>query len=244
MKTKAFTAIFLTSLLTFSCAFSQQVTATEKKAREGLPGRRIGGGTRGECPVKRAEQLIALVPENNLVLTQQAYPSILFHIPQTSQPMTMELVVQDDSYNLVYEKTLTKNGSDIKTDSGEIINLNLLDSASLPPLVTGKAYRWYLSIICNPKNRARDIVVDGWIQRVAVDPDLAKKVEKAPLAERANLYAKAGLWQDALDTLVELRYAQPRDSRLTASWTQLLKSEKLDVIGQEPLLNIQILKDE
>lgn len=243
MKTKAFTAICLTFLLSFSCAFSRQVTAAEKKAREGLPGRRIGGGTRGECAVKRPEQLIALVPENNLVLTQQAYPSMLFHIPQTSKPMTMELVLQDDNYNLVYEKTLTKNGSEIKTDSGEIINLNLLDSASLRPLVTGKTYRWYLSIICNPNNRARDIVVDGWIKRVAVEPDFAKKIEQASLAERVNLYAKAGLWQDAITTLVELRYAQPGDSSLAASWTQLLKSEKLDTLAQESLLTMKILKD-
>lgn len=243
MKTKVFTAICLTFLLNLSCAFSQRVTAAEKKAKEGLPGRRIGGGTRGECAVKRPEQLIALVPENNLVLTQQAYPSMLFHIPQTSKPMTIELVVQDDNYNVVYDKTLTKNGSDIQTDAGEIINFNLLDSASLPPLVAGKTYRWYLSIICNPKNRSRDIVVDGWIKRVAVDPDFAKKIEQASLAERANLYAKAGLWQDAITTLVELRYAQPRVSTLASSWTKLLKSEKLETIGQESLLNIKILKD-
>ncbi|BAY27459.1 hypothetical protein NIES2100_72830 [Calothrix sp. NIES-2100] len=242
MKNKAFTAICLTALLTLSCAVPNQVLATENKPKEGLPGRRTGGGTRGECS-SNAGKLMALVPENNLALTQQAYPNILFYIPQTSKPITMEFVLQDDSRNSVYEKTFTKNGSDTKTDSGEIINLSLLDSTSLPPLITGKTYHWYLSIICDPENRASDIVVHGWIQRVAVDPNLARKVEQASLLERANLYAKAGLWQDALATLAELRYSQPRDSKLAASWTELLQSEKLDAIAQETFLNIKIQKD-
>ncbi|BAY12009.1 hypothetical protein NIES2098_51950 [Calothrix sp. NIES-2098] len=242
MNTKALAAICLTSLLTFSYTFSQQVTATEPGSREGLPGRRVGGGTRGECS-SSAGQLMALVPESNLALTQQAYPNILFYLPQISQPTTIEFVLQDDSRQSVYEKTFTKNGSETKNDSGEIINLKLLDSASLPPLVTGKTYRWYLSIICDPENRANDIVVHGWIKRVAIDSNLAKKVEQASLGERANLYAKAGLWQDALATVAELLSAKPHDSKLAASWTELLKSEKLNAIAQEPPFNIKILKD-
>ena len=242
MKNKTFTAICLTALLTLSCAVPNPGIATENKPKEGLPGRRIGGGTRGECS-SNAGKLMALVPANNLALTQQAYPNILFYIPQSSKPTTMEFVLQDDSRRLVYEKTFTKNGSDTKIDAGEIINLNLLDSTSLPPLVTGKRYHWYLSIICDPENRASDIVVHGWIKRVAVDSNLAKKVERASLPERANLYAKAGLWQDALATLAELRHSQPSDSKLAASWTQLLKSEKLDAIAQEPLLKITIQND-
>jgi hypothetical protein len=241
MKFQGIIGVCLISLVTLSCAFPMGVIAKEQKAGEGLPGRRVGGGTRGECS-NNAGRLMALVPENNLALTQEAYPSILFYIPQTSKPTTMEFVLQDDKQNLVYEKTFTHNASNSQTGSGEIINLNLSDSASLPPLVTGKTYHWYLSIICTPENRANDIVVHGWIQRVAIDSNLAKKLEQASLVERANLYAKAGLWQDALVSLAELRYTQPSDTKLAASWTELLKSEKLDVIAQEPGLNIKILK--
>jgi Domain of Unknown Function (DUF928) len=242
MKNKAFTAICLTSLLTLSFAIPNQVIANESQPKEGLPGRRIGGGTRGECS-SNAGKLMALVPENNLVLTQQAYPNILFYIPQTSKPTTMEFVLQDDSRRSVYEKTFTKDGSDTKADSGEIISLRSLDSASLPQLAIDKKYHWYLSIICDPENRANDIVVHGWIKRVALDPNLAKQVERTSLLERAHLYTKAGLWQDAIATLAELRYSQPRDSQLAASWTQLLNSEKLSAIAHEPLLNIKIQKN-
>ncbi|WP_242037857.1 DUF928 domain-containing protein [Tolypothrix sp. FACHB-123] len=241
MKNKVFIAICLTSVLTLACAASNQVLASENQPKEGLPGRRIGGGTRGECS-SNAGRLMALVPQNNLALTQQAYPNILFHIPQTSKPTTIEFVLQDDSRKSVYEKTFTKDASNTKADAGEIINLRWLDAQFLPELAIDKKYHWYLSIICDPENRANDIVVHGWIKRVAVEPNLAKKIERASLVERAHIYAQAGLWQDALATLAELRYSQPQDSQLAASWTQLLNSEKLSAIAQEPLLNIKIHK--
>lgn len=238
---KAFTALCLTSVLTLSCAIPHQVMANDNQPKEGLPGRRIGGGTRGECS-SNAGKLMALVPENNLALTQQAYPNILFYIPQTSKPTPIEFVLKDDKRQIIYEKTFTKDAAETQADSGEVINLRSLDSESLPELTTNKKYHWYLSIICDPENRANDIVVHGWIKRVAVDKNLAQKLERASLLERSHLYAQAGLWQDALATLAELRYDQPRDTKLVASWTQLLNSEKLNAIAHEPLLNIKIYK--
>ncbi|MBD2204751.1 DUF928 domain-containing protein [Calothrix sp. FACHB-1219] len=241
MNRKAFTALCLTSLITLSCAIPHQVMADDNQPKEGIPGRRVGGGTRGEC-YSNAGKLMALVPENNLVLTQQAYPNILFYIPQTSKPTAIEFVLKDDKRQLVYEKTFTKDASETKTDSGEVINLMSLDSQSLPELRINQKYHWYLSIICDRENRANDIVVHGWIQRVAVDKNLAQKLERASVLERTHLYAQAGLWQDALATLAELRYNQPRDTKLAASWTQLLNSENLNAIAQEPLLSIKVYK--
>ncbi|OUL23836.1 hypothetical protein BV372_29480 [Nostoc sp. T09] len=233
LQNKAFIAICLTSLLAFSWTVPQQVLASEDKPREGLPGRRIGGGTRGEC-FSTVGRLMALVPETNLGFTKKAYPNFLFYLPQTSAPAMVEFVLQDESHNSVYETTFTK------TNSGGVINFSLPGSTSLPPLAIGKKYNWYVSMICDPENRANDIVVNGWIQRVELNSNLTKQLEQTSPFERVNLYAKAGLWQDALGTLAELRTTKPNDFRLAANWTQLLKSEKLDAIAKEPFLNIKI----
>ncbi|GAA6616063.1 DUF928 domain-containing protein [Scytonema sp. NUACC26] len=222
------------SLLTFLLILPQVVMAG---SREGLPGRRVGGGTRGGCELN-AKKLMALSPENNLGLTKAEYPTMFFFVPQISTPKTVEFVLRDDNNHLVYEKTFTKTGS-----SG-IINLTLPQIKSLPPLTVGKNYRWYLSMICEPKNRAKDIVVSGWIRRVQPDPLLIKKLEQTKTAtDRADLYISAGLWQDALATLAEPRYTQPNNSQLATSWTKLLQTEKLEAIAQEPLLNIEILSN-
>ncbi|MDZ7959805.1 MAG: DUF928 domain-containing protein [Aulosira sp. DedQUE10] len=236
-KTKAFTVICLMLLLSCSWAIPKQALAnSDDQPREGLPGRRIGGGTRGQC-FTSVGRLMALVPENNLGFTKKAYPNILFYLPQTSTPAMVEFVLQDENRKSVYEKTFTKSSA------GGIINFSLPDSTSLSPLAVGKKYNWYVSLICDPENRANDIVVDGWIQRVELNSTLTKQLEQttSPLG-RVALYAKAGLWQDALATLAELRSTKPNDSRLAANWTQLLKTQNLDAIAKEPFLEIQIPK--
>jgi len=235
LKTRAFTVICLTLLLTSSWAIPKQALAnSEDSPREGLPGRRIGGGTRGQC-FSSVGRLMALVPENNLGFTKKAYPNFLFYLPPTSTSTIVEFVLQDENRQSVYETTFNK------TSSGGIINLSLPDATSLAPLAIGKKYNWYVSLICNPENRANDIVVDGWIQRVELDSNLTKQLEQttSPLG-RVAIYAKAGLWQDALATLAELRSSQPNDSKLAANWTQLLKTQNLDAIAQEPFLEITI----
>lgn len=228
-KNRTFTAI-LTTLLILSC-IPQQVLA-QKASREGLPGRRVGGGTRGECPIE-AKRLTALVPENNLGLTVADYPTFFFYVPKSPMPTTVEFVLLDDSDRQVYETSFMTLGTE------GVINLSLPPNAGLPPLTIGKNYHWYFSVVCNPVNRAEDIFVEGWVQRVELDPILAIKLDKASMQERVNLYAAAGLWHEAITTLTNLRRDRPNDPTIIANWIQLLQSVELDTIAQEPLFNYQ-----
>lgn len=229
LKPKPLTALCLASLLALSWGFPQRGLAEKDgSSREGLPGRRVGGGTRGSCPATE-KQLTALIPQNNLGLTAAAYPTFFFYVPKTPAPKTVEFVLRDEKDSQVYEKTLTVSGA-----SG-ILSLSL-PAGELPPLEIGKNYQWYFSILCDPKNRAEDVSVDGWIQRVEPNPVLAAKLEKAPPDERAALYASADLWHDALVTLAQLRRERPDDSAIAELWTKLLQSVGLDTIVREPLL--------
>ncbi|MBD2446994.1 DUF928 domain-containing protein [Nostoc sp. FACHB-152] len=233
MNIKIFSPIFLSSLLAFSCALPHQVLAeSTPKGREGLPGRRIGGGTRGGCSLNSG-QLTALIPENNLGLTQTARPKLFFYLPSTSTSKLIEFVLQDENGNVIYEKNFTTTGNK------GIININLSDLASTPALSVGKNYHWFVSIICNPQRREHDIAVDGWIKRVTLDARTAQILKRAKPIDQVNFYVNQGLWQDAIATLAQLRDKQPNNSQLWATWSQLLSSVKLDAIAKEPLLNIE-----
>ncbi|HEY9872510.1 MAG TPA: DUF928 domain-containing protein [Candidatus Obscuribacterales bacterium] len=233
MNTKTLTAMCLVSLLTTGLAEGVSADQSNQTSREGLPGRRVDGGTRrGNC-VLGTKRLTALIPESNLGLTVAGYPTFFFYMPQTATPKPVEFVLQDENDNQLYQTTFTTTG-----DSG-IINLQLPDSATLPPLKTGKKYHWYFSVLCNPQNRADDVVVEGWTQKVALNPVLARKLEKASLEERAALYISENHWHEALVTLAELRRDRPDDSAIAEQWAKLLQSVGLDAIAQEPLFKNQ-----
>lgn len=227
---KAISTICLSSLLIVS--YSNIALADHTRGgQEGLPGSRIGGGTRGECHLNKP--LVALVPENNLVLTKSAYPKFFFYLPPTAQPKQVEFVLQDERNNEIYQTMFATNGS-----TG-VMNVSLPNKESIPPLAFGKEYRWQFVMICDSEKREHDIGVNGWVKRVKLDPGLTKKIEQAKPIEQVNIYANSGLWQDALLNLAELRYKQPNNFKLSSSWLQLLSSLGLDAIAQEPLINIE-----
>ena len=225
-KTRFFvTAICLTSLLTlFLNSFPKPVVA-QLTQRQGLPGRRVGGGTRGECNFSE-KSLMALIPKSNLGLAVAANPKLFFYIPQTSDSPEVEFVLNDEAGSPVYETIFKAIGT-----SG-VVSLKLPDST---PLKIGKKYHWYLSVICNAQDRASDVSVDGWIQRVELSPTLASELKKAEPTKRAAVYAAADLWYVALATLAELRLSRPNDATISAEWAQLLQSVGLENIIQEPI---------
>ena len=222
-------AICLSSLLTLSLgSFPQLVLAENSNTpRQGLPGRRVGGGSRGNCNFGD-KTLTALIPKNNLGVTVAGHPKFFFYIPQTTNSQLVEFVLRDETDRQIYETTFKTTGT-----SG-VISLSLPNSAPLKALQIGKKYQWYFSIICNAQNRANDVSVDGWIQRVEPSPTLASELEKAAPRERAALYATAGIWHEALTTLAALHHSRPNDSTIATEWAQLLQSVGLDNIAQEP----------
>ncbi|MGK7876858.1 MAG: DUF928 domain-containing protein [Xenococcaceae cyanobacterium] len=230
------TIICLASLLNLSSAsFPGLVWAKDSNENDKLdiPDRRIGGGTRrGNCDGNFNEKpLTALIPENSLGITATASPKFFFYIPRTAQPQVVEFVLRDQNDKLVYITTFTVIGN-----SG-MISLSLPASAKLNLLKINQDYHWYLSMICNPQNRAQDIVVEGLIRQVELDSTLAKKLDQATPMDRVRLYQEADLWHEALHTLVELQRSRPNDLTVSDTWIQLLQSVNLNVIAQESLID-------
>lgn len=196
----------------------------------GRPRRREGAAVRGGSGNSTNEQLVALLPTKEPALTVSAYPTIFVSLPPTSAGKGEFLLVRGDKDEVLYETTITLPGN-----SG-IVSVSLPNKGTLPPLEVGKTYRWFFFVIRNPQNRAEDMVAQGQIQRIEPSPSLVAKLKNAPPRDRAALYAEAGIWYDAINSIAQLRRSSPSDRAIAADWAQLLKSVGLDRISQKPLI--------
>ncbi|MGB3300075.1 MAG: DUF928 domain-containing protein [Phormidesmis sp.] len=201
-------------------------------ARQSLPGRRISGGSRSPnaaCLANPDQPVIALMPKNNLGLTVAEHPTLWFSLPAVSPDRILEFGLYDPSGELLYTKTFSPPGN------AEVASLPLPDSFS--PLVVDKDYRWYLSVVCNPESRAEDLVVTGWIRRVAPSHSVNEQLAFATAKERIALYEESALWYDTLTTLAELRRTSPTAILLEQQWVSLLELIDLPQVISAPLGN-------
>jgi hypothetical protein len=203
----------------------------------GTPRRRGAAAVRGEtakvpdgCGNSTSEQLVALLPTTEPVLTVAEYPTIFVSLPQTSAKQAEFYLKEANKDEVIYETTVT-----LPSNSG-IVSVSLPDNGTLPALEVGKTYHWYFFVICNSQDRTDEPFVDGHIQRIEPSPNLVAELKNVPPRDRAALYAEAGIWYDAINSIAQLRRSSPNDTAIAADWTELLKSVGLDTISQKPLI--------
>ncbi len=218
----------LLSLIPLSWATVAVAQNKNQNNREGLPLRRVGGGTRSGCNFANSNQLVALIPERTIAKTTKANPKFYFYIPENTAGKQLEFVLRDKDDRQVYESTFTSNGK-----SG-IISIELPATKS-NLLAANENYHWYLSLLCNSANRSQDMVLEGSIQRVDLDASLAQKLERATIIERVELYQSASIWYDAVATLAELKLSSP-EIFTDSQWQALLESIGLVSLAQKPLI--------
>lgn len=196
----------------------------------GAPINTTGGGTRGpDDPVAACQggegAPYALIPDSGTGKTAAEYPTVFWYMPQTSASK-VEFVLQDAKDNEVYKATyaLAKSADGVVGAPG-VMGLTIPAFANLSPLEIGQEYHWQLTLICDSQYRDSDIMVKGKIKRVSLDPILAFLLQRANPQQRVALYKKAGLWHEALSTMVELQRDRPNDANLAATWENLLESE-------------------
>ena len=224
---------------------AQSSTGSGESLRQGLPGRRVGGGTRcTQGTVCHAQKpLVAIMPQSNLAVTTEAYPTLLFHLPVFENEQQVEFVLYNSADELVYDATF-----DIVGESG-ITGIDLSEAENLAPLAVDETYKWYFLIVS--EERSQDIVVDGWIQRVDLDEwvqqqeiasDFGSRLEDAASLQRFGLLGEeAGLWHDAAFALHQLRQVEPDNEEVAAEWAQLLQAMDLGDMEEEPVANLSFI---
>ncbi len=208
--------------------------SSEDTLRQGLPGRRLGGGTRGDLVFKDAyAYLAALVTSDNLSQTTAAKPTLLFSIPKMVSAQAAEFILRDSEGEETYRTTFMLDGN------AGIVSLDLGET-NAAPLRMNEDYHWYFSIVSaqSEAHRANDIVVNGNIRRVksanqaeslAVTSELP--IEES-LARARALYKEADLWHDAAVMLNTLRQAHPENAAVAYEWNRLIEFAGLSAVLQ------------
>lgn len=204
----------------------------DKQARGSVPGRRRGGARRGTC-AETQTQLVALVdavevetqtlPEIYVGgLTTAEHPTFWFDVPYAlSNEITAEFVLQDHQGQDIYRTTSADFAMSNRQTPG-IISVSLPEE--LPPLSIGKTYQWYFKVDCGAES---PLYVQGGVERIALDPSLARQLSTASQLEQAALYQTNEIWYDAVSAITPLYLTQPNSPDIHAAWTGLLQSLNL-----------------
>ena len=242
-------------------------TEEEESIADGVPDRRKGGASRSitipeneedeveedeeemvQAPQRRKpaasrddnqcnfnpQELVALIPENLRGKTTVTSPTLYFSVPAITTNTEIEFVLRGPQDQLLEKYTFSGQ------ERAGIMALKLPQVSPISAANTDESYHWYLSIICNQSDRADDVVVEGLLQPVALEGNLAKQLETATLEEKLKLYQAYDLWHERLDALATMRRSQPENAQASEQLGQLLQSVRLDPsLGQQPLLETQ-----
>lgn len=233
VKTAIALSLALVAELTIGLSSEMSALAQFKPPNRGAPRSTAGGATRSAC-MREATRLTALTPiakvpgfaTGKFGMTTQARPSFFVYLPKT-KAQSAEFTLKDADEKDVYRTTLPLIGHD-----GGIVAFQL--PADAPALEVGKDYQWFFNVICNPDDRVVDEFVSAWIHRVKPDTTLETALKSAAPRQRPNIFAQAGIWQDSLAALTELRRTRPSDPTVADEWTTLLKSVGLGQITGGP----------
>ncbi len=191
-----------------------------------------GGASRslGQC-INQAENsalpLVPLLPAAAKGLTIASHPTVLAYLPKTSARQVF--FSWSDEQNNSHYQTILPIG-----DREGIISLTLPEDA--PPLEVGKNYQWALALMCDGRLQPDSPVIQGQIERVAIESTMSDRLKNANALETAAIYGEAGIWYETVATLAELQTTQPNDSSLTSNWQELLTSVGLEKIASTPLI--------
>ncbi|MEL7400220.1 MAG: DUF928 domain-containing protein [Pseudomonadota bacterium] len=212
--------------------------------RQGLPGRRLGGGTRSDrIFAGDYAYLTALVTSDNVSVTAAERPTLLFYVPEMLSANAVEFVLRDANDELVYDATFEvgAEGGVVRVDAAV---------AEMPALTRNENYSWYFSIVPDAADRAHDVAVHGsvrrvdpakWLHQQAIDVALLDELPSlAPLEKVRVLHQQANMWHDAVLLLDAFHRAEPHNTAIAAEWSQLLESAGLVTVTSTSQASIQL----
>lgn len=186
-----------------------------------------GGGSRGTFCEGSKETLIPLIPPNKLGLTLGERPTFYVFVPQI--PVKNAFFSLLDKNNIVYTTTFA-----LPQKPG-IIGFTL--PANAPSLKVGKQYQWYVAIACSLDEPEQEMAVNGWVERIQPTRTFSTKLARTNPKEVSQVYANAGIWYEALHTLIKQRLNAPGDRTFIANWRAFLESAGLKNLVSQPLIN-------
>lgn len=158
----------------------------------GSGGPRVDGDGGSRAGGEKLPSIYVLAPKQ-IALTTQAQPALFWFQTEASNT-GFELTVTEPKKA---EPLLSLKGEDKQTGGTHSVSL----AKHKVTLTPGVNYQWSVALVPDAKNRSKDLVASGHVKRVEAPADLAAKIEKAAPADRAAIYAQAGYWYDALQSI-------------------------------------------
>lgn len=191
------------------------------------PQRTDGSGTRSldgaTCPGETQKLFIAaLTPSDHVGQTAEGRPTLYAYF---SGNQALEIRFREAGQRRPLWQTTLK----VKQPGFQTIAY----PTNQPELVPGKRYEWSAAIVCNPTKVDRIFSPAGLIERVEAPKTLATQLTKAMTAsDRAQVYAAASLWSEALHTLITEKALNPNDKSIQTELINLLEQGGLKKTAQ------------
>ena len=213
------TSLFITPPVSAAETGATATAVVYKPPMRGAPASRVGGGTRG---TGRDNFMLSVLAPDHTGLSSQAQPTLYWYASGPSTTKLEVTVIADAAERPV----LTQN---LKVTRGGVQSFDLAKHGiTLKP---DTEYEWFVSAVPDPAQRSKDITSGGTIRRVPPDPAVQARIAAAGERLAPAIYAEAGLWYDAIDTLSRLIERYPNDSELQAQRAALLNQVGLSTIA-------------
>ena len=205
-----------------SCALSLTLIVTPAVLAGYAPGdqkpippeRRSDGGTTRGCS-GGGMPLTVLASANYVGRTISRHPTFAWFVPSDSTSKSIKFTIYEW---IPGAKPKQVRQMSLQSSPG-IMKLSPFSNSELG-LQQEKKYLWQVVINCDPDNPSGDLVSEANIEVIAMPAAVQSKLNKAVNSvEKANIYAEAGLWYNALDEALKLAPA----SKLGEVGSTLLK---------------------
>ena len=200
----------------------QALAPVYKPPPRGMPGGRVGGGTRGTR--ERDIFVLSVLAPDHTGLTTKEQPSLFWFISaQTALPVELT-IVDPAAVQPILETRLSA-----PVERG-VHRVRLAEhGVRLRPSV---AYQWSITVVPDPARRSRDILASGTIERVEADAELKQQLPGARVENLAAVYAQAGIWYDALEAISDVIESAPEDATLRRYRAELLAQAGLPAVAE------------
>ncbi len=168
-------------------------------------------GSRG-CQNSSAK-LNVLVPFDHIATTSSSHPTILLYLSGIPDLPVLVSITEPGVAQSIFEQSLT-------VERRGIIPVTVPEES--PGLEKGKTYILTAGILCHPNRRSQSAYTRISLKRVANSQALERQLaDAATVQERAQIYAQAGIWYDALALCYGAYSSQPHSEQI-ARYFQLL----------------------
>ena len=196
------------------------------------------GGTRSEPEIVQTcetsdQSLVYLLDSGIRDFTLDAYPVFWFYNPYTSGEIAYwEFALAE----VQTEKTIYHTVVNSQERAG-IMGI-ALPQQEIYALEQDKDYLWSLRVYCGQQDDKPSIVLEGWVHRLPLNPDLEQELATYPTSQDAYpVYIDNNIFYDALTSLARLRQQKPQNRKIIEDWDQFLTDLGWQELTRKPILN-------